>query len=362
MAEQLKFIYNDAYISKLSGAIHHHYDQFSCEDFVKSVFCPEWDKLELKQRMRHITHCLGSALPSEYDNSIYILQCTIPLLSGHGLENLIFPDYVELYGLNDWEISLPALELFTQFSTSEFAVRPYIMQDKNRMMRQMGEWAVHKNHHVRRLASEGCRPRLPWAAALPEFKEDPMPIVPILDMLKSDDSDYVRKSVANNLNDIAKDHPDLVLELANRWYGFHSNTDWVIKHGCRTLLKKGHKQALELFGFNQDIDIEISDLKLSKDLIAIGESLSFSFKLNATQESNKLRLEYAIDYVKANSTKSRKIFQIIEKLFVPNQTTTLTRNHSFHEMTTRKHYPGIHRLTILVNGLERASIEFGLHM
>ncbi len=360
MAELLKFIYNDVYISKLTEAIHSQYDPFPRKDFIQSVFSSEWDRLELKQRMRHITQCLGHALPPEYDITIRILQNSIPSLTGHGLENIIFPDFVEVFGLNDWSISLPALELFTIYSTSEFAVRPFIMHDSERMMSQMKDWAKHENHHVRRLASEGCRPRLPWAVALPEFKHDPMPILPILDILKSDESEYVRKSVANNLNDMAKDHPDLVLELANRWYGKQPNTDWIIKHGCRTLLKKGHPLALQLFGFHQDIRIEISELKLSRQLLTIGESFSFSFKLNATQETNKLRLEYAVDYVKANGKRSRKIFQIVEKLFTANEATPFTRNHSFHEMTTRKHYAGVHLLTILVNGLEQASIEFEL--
>jgi len=364
MAEQLKLVYNEAYISKLSGAIFSKYNNFPQAIFIESVFSPEWDTLELKQRMRHITLCLGQALPAEYDKAIQVLKDAIPLLIGHGLENLIFPDYVEIFGLNNWEISILALELFTIYSTSEFAVRPFIMQDMLRMMRQMEDWAQHDNHHVRRLASEGCRPRLPWAAALPDFKRDPKPILPILSKLRADNSEYVRKSVANNLNDIAKDHPELVIELANKWYGECSHTDWIIKHGSRTLLKKGNSQALSLFGFNQEVQTEIHDLKLSQDQLAIGDSFTFSFQLNSPRTtkttSTKLRLEYAVDYVKANGKRSRKIFQIIEKLFPSNQDILLSRSHSFREMSTRKHYPGIHQLTVLVNGMEKACINFRL--
>jgi 3-methyladenine DNA glycosylase AlkC len=99
-------------------------------------------------------------------------------------------------------------------------------------MRYLYTRAEVQNHDVRRLASEGCRPRLPWAMALPQFRKDPSPALPILEKLKNDESDYVRKSVANNLNEISKDHPQLVLDICERWYGQTANTDWLVKHAC----------------------------------------------------------------------------------------------------------------------------------
>jgi 3-methyladenine DNA glycosylase AlkC len=127
---------------------------------------------------------------------------------------LFFPDFVETYGLEHWDRSVAALEKFTRMSTSEFAVRPFLKRNQPRMMAQMAAWSKHESEHVRRLASEGCRPRLPWADALPALKRDPAPIWPILEQLKADPSEYVRRSVANNLNDISKDHPEQVLAIA----------------------------------------------------------------------------------------------------------------------------------------------------
>ena len=167
--------------------------------------------------MRHVTTCLNAFLPPEYEEAIIILRKVAPNLSNHTLASIVFPDFVEVYGLEDWDVSLPALEWFTQYSTSEYAVRPFIQQAPDIMIEQMMKWSFHHNHHVRRLASEGIRPRLPWGIALQQFKVDPTPIIPILTNLKEDESLYVRKSVANNLNDISKDHPAIVLDLAKEW-------------------------------------------------------------------------------------------------------------------------------------------------
>ena len=189
-----------------------------------------------------------------------------------------------MYGLEDWDVSLPALEWFTQYSTSEYAVRPFIQQAPDIMIEQMMKWSFHHNHHVRRLASEGIRPRLPWGIALQQFKVDPAPIIPILTNLKEDESLYVRKSVANNLNDISKDHPDIVLDLAKEWLGKHSYTDWIIKHACRGLLKKGNKQALSLFGFHDTNAVQVIDFVVDRTELCIGEEFTFSFQIRGNEE------------------------------------------------------------------------------
>jgi 3-methyladenine DNA glycosylase AlkC len=229
------------------------------------------------------------------------------------------------------------------------------------MIKQMHNWSFHENHHVRRLASEGARPRLPWAIALQELKKDPTPILPILDNLKNDTSEYVRRSVANNLNDIAKDHPDLVLSIAKQWKGISKETDAVIKHGCRSLLKQGHVEILKYYALNGSNDIEISDFKILTPEIKVGDSLEFSFTLHNTgTTTERIRLEYAIYYVKQNGKFSKKIFKISERLILPKEKCEVLRRHSFKIITVRKFYTGQHRLSIIINGQEGKIRKFKL--
>ena len=178
------------------------------------------------------------------------------------------------------EHSIQCLERYTLYSSSEFAVRPFIINHEKRMLLQLLEWSNHENEHVRRLASEGCRPQLPWGKALTKYKKDPTVILKILENLKADSSLYVRKSVANNLNDISKTHPDLMIALVRGWYGKNRQTDWVVKHGCRTLLKMGNPEVLSLFGFQHSDTIVIADFFQSRKDIRIGESLDFSFGIS----------------------------------------------------------------------------------
>jgi 3-methyladenine DNA glycosylase AlkC len=267
---------------------------------------------------------------------------------------------VECYGLDNWDISIPALALFTQYSSSEFAIRPFLAKDPKKGMGHMLQWAKDENPHLRRLASEGCRPRLPWAMALSGFKKDPTPILPILETLKDDPSEYVRMSVANNLNDISKDHPGLVLEISEKWLGQSKNTDWIVKRACRTLLKEGNTQALLLFGFGDPGHIDVKKLTFSTPSLTIGDDFRFTFEMSfESDEEFRIRLEYGIDFVKANGKLSRKIFQIREASFEPG-THTISRKHSFQDLSTRKHYPGQHRMAIIVNGVEKLNAKFDL--
>jgi hypothetical protein len=183
--------------------------------------------------------------------------------------------------------------------------------------------------------------------------------MPILQQLKADPSLYVRKSVANNLNDISKTHPNLVIQLAEQWYGKNEPTNWIVKHGCRSLLKKGNKDALTIFGYNHDDGIEVKNFTLSKTTVAVGHKLSFSLTILAPK-ATKVRLEYGIDYVKANGKPSRKIFQISQVLLNANQQKTYSKNHSFANLTTRKHYAGTHAVTLIINGLEQGTLNFEL--
>jgi len=225
------------------------------------------------------------------------------------------------------------------------------------MMAQMLKWSKHENEHIRRLASEGCRPALPWAISLPKFKKDPAPVLPILTQLKSDPSMYVRKSVANNLNDISKTRPDVVIKIASDWYGENNHTNWILKHGCRTLLKKGNSDILALFGLNDNKNVVVEGFSLDSSSVSIGDDLTFSFTVN-TKDSTKARLEFAIDYVKSSGKKNRKIFKISEVSLKTNEKKHYTKSHSFADLSTRKHFPGIHSIVLIINGAEHGRIDF----
>ena len=355
--EPLKNLYSKTLLDNLTNEIKKQYSTFDKTAFKKNVFDQNWKDKELKQRMRHIAECLHLHLPSNYKKTIKILKPVAEKFEG--FEYMFFQDYVECYGLDDFDTSIGALEHFTKYASSEFAVRAFILQDEKRMMKQMLNWARSDNHHVRRLASEGCRPRLPWAIALPSFKKNPAPVLPLLKTLMFDDSEYVRRSVANNLNDIAKDNPQIVIALAQQWLGKDLNTDRLIKHACRTLLKQGNQKTLSLFGYAEAGHIDVNIFKLQPK-VATGDKLSFSFTLNSKKKClGKCRIEFAIDFVKANGRLSRKVFKISEADYT-EKVKLVTKYYSFKKISTRKYYAGEHQLTIIVNGVEQITGSFTL--
>lgn len=360
MAELLKDMFNHKSLREAAQVIQSVYEPFQTEAFLETVMDKTWQDLELKARVRKISQGLGKYLPEDYEEALSILDQVIADCPS-GFFGIIFPDFVEVYGQNekDWDLSIAALERYTPYSSAEFAVRPFIIQHEERMMAQMYTWSRHENEHVRRLASEGCRPQLPWGQALNSFKEDPTPILPILEQLKTDPSPYVRKSVANNLNDISKTHPNLVVRIAKDWYGKNEYTDWIVKHGCRTLLKNGNREVLSIFGYHDADSIKVKEFIVEPAVVMLGESLTFSFMVQAEKET-KVRLEYGIDYVKANGKRNRKIFQISEITLNENEEKYYTKKHSFADMTTRKHYPGLHTISLIVNGVEKGSQDFKL--
>jgi len=352
-------MFNPDSLRELALAIQSVYPAFQADEFLKSTMDKTWEGLELKARGRQISMNLGKYLPKDYKTAIAIIDKVVENYNGPGL--FCFPDFVEVYGQDEihWDVSIKAMEKYTQYASSEFAVRPFIIKHEERMMAQMRAWSKHDNEHVRRLASEGCRPQLPWAQALTRFKKDPAAVLPILEQLKTDPSLYVRNSVANNFNDISKTHPDLVIKIAKDWYGKNEHTNWIVKHGCRTLLKQGNRDVLAIFGYHDVTSIEVDNFALEATSISLGEDIAFSFSIRAN-ESTKARLEYGIDYVKSNGKRNRKIFKISEIPLKENEKKSYTKKHAFADLSTRKHYPGIHSIILIVNGAERGKLDFEL--
>ncbi len=361
--EPLKNIYSKAFVDELTSVLKKVYPALDTNRFTKLVFNKDWPEKELKQRMRHIAEVLRQVLPEKFTEATdIIVRCVEELKKIHesemSLSYMIFPDFIEVYGIEDYDTSIKAFEKITQFASAEFAVRPFLIKYPEKMGKQMLQWSLHPQPMVRRLASEGFRPRLPWGMAVPYLKKDPAIVMPVLENLKQDVSESVRRSVANNLNDIAKDHPDFIVELISKWNGISDDTDWIIRHGSRTLLKRGHVNALKHFGLAEVKGIKIYDFKTDKKKIRMGDDLTFSFVLSVKKEV-KLRIEYGIDFVKANGKTSRKIFKLTEGIFEKGEH-PLSRKQSFRDFTTRKHYPGKHAIAIIVNGKEKEILEFAL--
>ncbi|WP_025665277.1 DNA alkylation repair protein [Aquimarina megaterium] len=366
MAELLKHIYTHEFFEKFTTALQKVVLDFDTSSFFNQIFDSEWQHRELKQRMRHITITLQYHLSHDYTKNIDVLLQVIKQLQKEGikensLEYMFLPDFVECYGMDHYDTSMLAIEKITQFTSCEFAIRPFLIRHPKTGVLQMKKWSKHKHPMVRRLSSEGCRPRLPWAMALPFLKTDPTSILPILEHLKNDTSETVRRSVANNLNDIAKDNPDIVIGLTKEWYKNSKETDWLVKHGCRTLLKQGNTEIMKLFGFGNIQHIKIDELQILTPKVKIGDVLEFTFQLNNTSNStSKLRLEYGLYYQKANGSLSKKVFKISEKIYPEKSITIINRKQPFKIITTRKFHTGLHQLSIIINGNEFEKYNFEL--
>ena len=366
MSNLFKDIYNKEFFELLIEALEETVLHFDRVSFLREIYDTEWKSRELKQRMRHISTILKNHLADNYQESTNQLLALVSYfqnkgITDKGLEFMFIPDFIELYGLAHYKVSVHAFEKITQLTSCEFAVRPFIIKYEKEMMKQMLSWAKHSHYAVRRLSTEGCRPRLPWAMALPTLKENPSSILPILEALKSDPSESVRRSVANNLNDISKDNPEVVINIAKKWQGLSKETDWVIKHACRTLLKQGDKEVLQLFGFGSIDQIELINFRVDTKKVRIGNNLEFCFHLlNHSKRPEKIRIEYGIHYKKSNGSLSKKVFKISEKLYAQQSQTGINRKHSFRVITTRKFYPGKHKVSLIINGNEIEEKEFEL--
>ncbi len=354
MPEPFKNLFNQAFFDALSGAVSRVYPAFDKATFLARIFDDQWEKRELKDRMHHTAAVLHSVLPDDYRTAIGILRQVSRGTDGLSFGSMVFPDFVEAYGLDDWETSIPALEQFTQQSSAEFAVRPFILKYPERMMAQMLAWAKHDSEQVRRLASEGCRPRLPWAIALPAFKADPSPILPILEQLKADPSEFVRRSVANNLNDIAKDNPQAVIDTLRRWRAEDASPEMtaILNRALRTLVKAGNPQALELLGFTHQATFAVKNLTVAPESIPMGGELTFSFDVQSLCDTPQaLMIDYVMHLQRSNGKLTPKVFKLVKKTLAPGETVTISKRHSFRAVTTRKYYPGAHAIEIQINGV-----------
>jgi len=362
----LKHMYSESFFTYFLQHAQIVLPSLDKKKFLQAIFNAEWNEKELKQRMRHTTLVLHQFLDTDFNKAAKQIEAISNALKASNTSENIFgftflPDYIEVFGQQHYHSSIKAIEAVTQFVSCEFAIRPFLLTQPNEVIQQMLKWSEHENHHVRRLASEGCRPRLPWAMGIPHLKKKPQPIFPILENLKNDPSEYVRRSVANNLNDISKDHPQLIIDIAAKWKGQSAHTDALIKHGSRTLLKQGNKEILNHFGLTHNDKFILSQFKINTPVVKIGDDLVFEFYVkNNSNETSVFRLEYAIHYLRQNGTHSKKVFKVSERPFTPSEAAQVIKKQSFRPITTRAFYPGQHKLSIILNGQERGIAEFEL--
>ncbi|UVM48035.1 DNA alkylation repair protein [Pseudomonas sp. B21-015] len=361
MADQtspaLKEIFNAERLAHIATEMTAVYPEFDAKAFLK-LAKTGLTELSVMQRMARVSECLHAVLPLGYEESLDVLRALAPRLNS-AFVSMFLPHYVATYGAHTFDLSMNALKYFTAFGSSEFAIRHFLRSDIERSLALMHDWSLDENEHVRRLASEGSRPRLPWSFRLEPVQADPTLAAAILDNLKADDSLYVRKSVANHLNDITKDHPEWVLALIEGWSLENKHTAWIARHALRSLIKQGNKRALAIIGAGGTPEVEIIDVKVEPAVIRLGEKITLSFRVKSTvPDSQRLVIDYAIDYVKANGSTSAKVFKLKALTLSDNASEAISRSQHIKELTTRRHYAGQHAVHILVNGERLASTHF----
>lgn len=352
MSNALKDQFNQAWWSHWWQALQTEFGELGVTTHMDESQLADWAELSLKQRIQYTSQLSYQRLQQaglSYVEVLAGLQNIAPQFLG--LPGLVLPQIVEDYGLDDFEASFNALETFTQFSTGEFAIRVFIEQDQAASMAQMQAWSLSDNHHLRRLASEGCRPRLPWGKALNEFKRDPTPILPILQNLIHDPSLYVRKSVANNLNDIGKDHPEVLLTFCQAWLGTSAEADWIIKHASRNFLKQREPRFLALLSLPKTDHIELVNWQQELQ-VTLGDVWHYQFELQTTKASKalgRLRVEIQVDYPRPSGVPLRKVFKLAEADYSETHK-QFNKTLSFKPLTTRRHYAGQHKIQLVING------------
>lgn len=364
----LKHFYNLALAQRIADNLHAIDSSFPHAAFMAQV-AAQVDALELKDRVRLMAAALHTHLPADYPQAIgQVMQILGPEnhnesdMFNFGYHILPLAQFVESYGLDHFEPSMGAIYEITKRFSSEFAVRPFIQRYPDQTLARLNIWVNDPNHHVRRLVSEGTRPRLPWAMQLKQFIQDPSPSLALLEQLKDDSSVYVQTSVGNHLNDIGKDHPDTILDLAERWaVDAPPSRLWILKRALRTLVKQGNPRALAVLGYHTDSQITLNDFSLASDQIEIGDNLTMRFTLTNTGEQTvNVAVDYVVHFMKANGTTAPKVFKLKTITLAPSQSISIEKNHPMRLISTRRYYAGQHGVELQVNGQRLGYCEFHL--
>ncbi|MFN4309087.1 MAG: hypothetical protein ACK4FK_00740 [Ferrovibrio sp.] len=368
MADALKEFYNAAVVAGIAQRVSAAHPAFPADHFRKHVMAV-LPPLSLMQRARAIADALRQHLPQDYPAALEIL---LNSLAGDdhtggidgmgGFRHLPLLNFVGAYGLDHPGLSLNALREMTKHFSAEFDIRYFIERHYDLTMTTVRGWTDDPHWAVRRLCSEGLRPRLPWGLRLKRFIADPRPVLEVIESLRADAHDSVRRSVANNLNDIAKDNPDAVITTTRRWQAEdRDGTADAVRHGLRSLVKKGDRRALALLGFDHRAPVTALDFAIAKARYRVGDRLSFHIGLRHDgKKPAKLSVDYAIHWRNARGGLQAKVFKLAKPMLGPGETVTLEKTHSLKPITTRRYYAGEHKVEILVNGQSVAEGTFRL--
>jgi 3-methyladenine DNA glycosylase AlkC len=359
MAEPLKHLFNERVVRALARELRVGHPRLRERAFVSSCM-QGLGRLELSGRAWHIAEVMRDHLPTSFDAAADALIASFGPELGDadhaGLSPLRYMPHVffiQKYGLDDFEAAMRVQYELTKRFSAEWSIRAFLLKYPEATYARLLAWTTDDNVHVRRLVSEGTRPRLPWAPRLRAFQSDPAPVLALLERLKDDPDRYVQRSVANSLNDIGKDHPDRLVDTCRRWtHDAPPGRRWIIAHACRSLVKAGHRDALDLMGAGARPKARIDGVRIVPRRVHIGSSARFSFRLVSTStKAQVLLVDYRVHFVKAKGGTSPKVFKMKKVVLEPRAAAEFSGRVSFRQMTTRRHYPGRHRIELLVNGV-----------
>ena len=375
MAEPLKYLLNDTVPPRIAAMVRRAWRKFDTTAFLQQVE-PGYESLELMARGQRIAQALRAHLPQDVPRALGVLVDSMdpPM----GLDAAGEPDagdrpysaflylphsiYIGTHGLPHFEAAMAAQHALTQRFTAEFCIRPYLLHHQQATLARLRDWAQDDNAHVRRLVSEGTRPRLPWAPRLPTFQNNPQLALPLLDALKDDPSSYVRRSVANHLGDIAKDHPDLAVGTARTWLqGATAPREALVRHGLRFLIKRGDAAALDALGVGHAVALDVRAARVLPARARIGDKVRIEAELhNPTPQPQRVLADLKVHYVKAHGGAAPKVFKLQTLDIPPGATVAVGKTLSLQQMTTRTHYPGAHQVELVLNGRPQPLGQFQL--
>ncbi|MGN8001688.1 DNA alkylation repair protein [Acidovorax sp. 22279] len=375
MAEPLKHLLNDTVPPRIAAMVRRAWRKFDTTAFLQQVE-PGYESLELMARGQRIAHALQAHLPQDVPRALGVLVDSMD--PSMGIDAAGEPDagdrpysaflylphsiYIGTHGLQHFEAAMAAQHALTQRFTAEFCIRPYLLHHQGATLARLRDWAQDDNAHVRRLVSEGTRPRLPWAPRLPTFQNNPQLALPLLDALKDDPSSYVRRSVANHLGDIAKDHPGLAVGTARTWLlGAPASREALVRHGLRSLIKRGDAGALDALGVGHAVALNVRAARVVPACARIGDKVRIEAELhNPTPQPQRVLADLKVHYVKAHGGAAPKVFKLRTLDIPPGATVAVGKTLSLQQMTTRTHYPGVHQVELVLNGRPQPLGQFQL--
>lgn len=355
--EPFKNAFDEAAVRALATRVHGQEPPFPVERFVQQA-TDGLHALELKARVVQIAAALRACLPGEVPAALQVLVATLgppfdpEVANGGSFQVWPLTQFVQDFGLDHPDASLDALHAMTQRFTGEFAIRPFLRLHPVRTLERLEGWVHDPSVHVRRLVSEGSRTRLPWGERLQRFIDDPSPTLALVERLRDDPAEYVRRSVANHLNDLAKDHPERVVDIARRWWEErdHNDRQRLVRHALRTLIKQGHPGALGVIGFGAAGRVGLRALRVEPS-VSLGGALGVEVELhNPGDQPVDVLLDLVVHHLRAGGGWSPKVFKWTTLTLAAGETRRLQRRHPMKVVTTRRYYPGAHRVEVQVNG------------